>query len=91
MTANYEGDTVLYDAESDESVLESAGSVLTSATDMGAGILDIAVSGDDLFGVSADEGLAGADFSGEEFVLLSGGDFEHGVDVMLVNAPPVLS
>ncbi|MDK2777971.1 MAG: hypothetical protein KYX62_09940 [Pseudomonadota bacterium] len=85
MTVNDEGDTLLYDYESGEFILETAGNIFTSATDNGAEILDIAVSGDDLFAVSADEGLAGGDFSGEEFVLLSGGDFEHCVDALAVN------
>ncbi|MAD45113.1 MAG: hypothetical protein CMI02_00790 [Oceanospirillaceae bacterium] len=85
MSVNYEGDTRLFDIEADDFVLETAGNVFTSATDNGADILDLAHGGNDLFAVSADEGLAGGDFSGEQFVLLSGGDFEHCVDALAVN------
>ncbi|MBL34952.1 MAG: hypothetical protein CMI10_08630 [Oceanospirillaceae bacterium] len=85
IAVNMEGDTALIDSEANDFVLETAGNVFTSDTDNGADILDLARGGNDLFAVSADAGLAGGDFSGEEFVLVSGGDFERCVDALAVN------
>ena len=61
----------------------------TSGTEEGALILDLVYSGDNLFAVSADAGLAGADFNGGEYVLLSGGDFTRCVDQLAVNGTTV--
>ena len=85
-----EGNTYLLSA------LESAGIVLntednpfTSDTENGAVILDLVYSGENLLAVSEDAGLAGADFTGGEYVLLSGGDFTRCVDQLAVNGTTV--
>ncbi len=83
---NVEGDTYLLDDfESKFTLLESDGNPFTADTSEGADILDLAFSGDDLFAVSADAGLVGADFTGEAYTLLSGGDFTRCVDQLAVN------
>tara|TARA_Y100001934_G_scaffold273153_1_gene362865 strand:- start:790 stop:2112 length:1323 start_codon:yes stop_codon:yes gene_type:complete len=78
------------------SALESAGIELnndgnpfTSDTENGVVILDLVYSGESLLAVSADAGLAGADFNGGEYVLLSGGDFTRCVDQLAVNGTTV--
>ena len=85
MTMNTEGDTKLADMMAEQYLLNTEGNVFTSDTENGADILDLARGGNDLFAVSADAGLAGGDFSGEEFVLVSGGDFERCVDALAVD------
>ena len=61
----------------------------TSGTEEGAVILDLVYSGDNLLAVSDDAGLAGADFTGGEYVALSGGDFTRCVDQLAVNGTTV--
>ncbi|MCA6062188.1 ribosomal protein L7/L12 [Thalassolituus marinus] len=85
-TINVEGNTYLLDDfESKSTVLEFNGNPFTADTSEGADILDLVYSGDDLFAVSADAGLVGADFTGKAYVLLSGGDFTHCADQLAVN------
>jgi hypothetical protein len=78
------------------SALESAGIELnndgnpfTSDTENGVVILDLVYSGENLLAVSEDAGLAGADFTGGEYVMLSGGDFTRCVDQLAVNGTTV--
>ncbi|SIS91192.1 hypothetical protein SAMN05421686_10665 [Thalassolituus maritimus] len=61
----------------------------TSEAEEGAIILDLVYSGENLLAVSDDAGLAGADFTGGEYVLLSGGDFTRCVDQLAVNGTTV--
>ena len=85
-----EGDTYLLNTLGEEGiVLQSEGNPFTSGSEDGAVILDMAHSGDNLFAVSADAGLAGADFTGGEFVMLTGGDYENCMDQLAVNGATV--
>lgn len=61
----------------------------TSEAEEGAVILDLVYSGENLLAVSADAGLAGADFTGGEYVMLSDGDFTRCVDQLAVNGTTV--
>jgi hypothetical protein len=69
--------------------LNSDGNPFTSDTENGAVILDLIYSGENLLAVSADAGLAGADFTGGEYVMLSDGDFTRCVDQLAVNGTTV--
>ncbi|WP_260998915.1 ribosomal protein L7/L12 [Thalassolituus hydrocarboniclasticus] len=81
-----EGDTYLLDdLVTRTPVLSADGNPFTADTSEGAIILDLAFSGDNLLAVSADSGLLGADFTGEAYTLLSGGDFTRCVDQLAVN------
>ena len=78
-------------SELDEAGIElnNDGNPFTSDTENGAVILDLVYSGENLLAVSADAGLAGADFTGGEYVALSGGDFTRCVDQLAVNGTTV--
>lgn len=69
--------------------LNNDGNPFTSDTENGVVILDLVYSGDNLLAVSEDAGLAGADFTGGEYVMLSGGDFTRCVDQLAVNGTTV--
>ena len=85
-----EGETYLLESLGEEGiVLSTEGNPFTSESEEGATIFDLAYSGDNLFAVSGDAGLAGADFNGGEYVLLSGGDFTRCVDQLAVNGTTV--
>lgn len=85
-----EGNTYLLSAlESAGIKLNSDGNPFTSDTENGAVILDLVYSGENLLAVSADAGLAGADFTGGEYVMLSDGDFTRCVDQLAVNGTTV--
>lgn len=70
-------------------VIDTEGNPFTSETEESATILDLVYSGDNLLAVSADAGLAGADFTGEEFVMLTDGDYANCVDQLAVNGTTV--
>jgi hypothetical protein len=85
-----EGETYLLESLGEEGiVLSTEGNPFTSESEEGATIFDLAYSGDNLFAVSGDAGLAGADFTGEQFVMLTGGDYENCVDQLAVNGTTV--
>ena len=85
-----EGSTYLLEALGEEGiVLGNDGNPFTSESEEGATIFDLAYSGDNLLAVSGDAGLAGADFTGEQFVMLTGGDYENCVDQLAVNGTTV--
>lgn len=86
-----EENTYLLNGFGSESNIElyNEGNPFTSGTEDGALILDLVYSGDNLLAVSEDAGLAGADFTGGEFVALSGGDFTRCVDQLAVNGTTV--
>ena len=69
--------------------LNMKGNPFTSEAEEGAIILDLVYSGENLLAVSEDAGLAGADFTGGEYVMLSGGDFTRCVDQLAVNGTTV--
>ena len=85
-----EDNTYLLSALESEGIeLNNDGNPFTSDTENGVVILDLVYSGESLLAVSADAGLAGADFNGGEYVLLSGGDFTRCVDQLAVNGTTV--
>ena len=89
-TMTIEGSTYLLEALGEEGiVLGNDGNPFTSESEEGATIFDLAYSGDNLLAVSGDAGLAGADFTGEQFVMLTGGDYENCVDQLAVNGTTV--
>ena len=85
-----EDNTYLLSALESEGIeLNNDGNPFTSDTENGVVILDLVYSGESLLAVSADAGLAGADFTGGEYVMLSGGDFTRCVDQLAVNGTTV--
>jgi hypothetical protein len=85
-----EGETYLLESLGEEGiVLDTEGNPFTSESEEGATIFDLAYSGDNLFAVSGDAGLAGADFTGEQFVMLTDGDYTNCVDQLAVNGTTV--
>ena len=85
-----EGETYLLETLGEEGiVLSTEGNPFTSESEEGATIFDLAYSGDNLFAVSGDAGLAGADFTGEQFVMLTDGDYANCVDQLAVNGTTV--
>lgn len=89
-TMTIEGSTYLLEALGEEGiVLGNDGNPFTSESEEGAIIFDLVYSGDNLLAVSGDAGLAGADFTGEQFVMLTGGDYENCVDQLAVNGTTV--
>lgn len=85
-----EGETYLLESLEEEGiVLDTEGNPFTSESEEGATIFDLAYSGDNLFAVSGDAGLAGADFTGEQFVMLTNGDYTNCVDQLAVNGTTV--
>ncbi|WP_297532270.1 hypothetical protein [Thalassolituus sp.] len=85
-----EDNTYLLSALESEGIeLNNDGNPFTSDTENGVVILDLVYSGENLLAVSEDAGLAGADFNGGEYVLLSGGDFTRCVDQLAVNGTTV--
>jgi len=86
VTMNVEGDTYLLDELNEGGIqLQNEGNPFTGDTEEGADILDIVFSGENLFAVSADAGLAGADFNGGDFIMLTGADYENCVDQLAVS------
>lgn len=85
VSVNVEGITGLFDFDQGRPLVDIDGNPFTSATDSGADILDLVNNGTDVFAVSADAGLAGVDFGGESFVMLTGDDYESCVDALAVN------
>ena len=85
-----EDNTYLLSALESEGIeLNNDGNPFTSDTENGVVILDLVYSGENLLAVSEDAGLAGADFTGGEYVMLSGGDFTRCVDQLAVNGTTV--
>ncbi|MFT6538128.1 MAG: hypothetical protein ACJAY0_000037 [Thalassolituus sp.] len=89
-TMTIEGSTYLLEALGEEGiVLGNDGNPFTSESEEGAIIFDLVYSGENLLAVSDDAGLAGADFTGEQFVMLTGGEYENCVDQLAVNGTTV--
>lgn len=85
-----EGETYLLESLGEGGiVLSTEGNPFTSESEDGATIFDLAYSGDNLFAVSGDAGLAGADFTGEQFVMLTDGDYTNCVDQLAMNGTTV--
>jgi len=88
-TAAFEGNTYLLDDMKGEARATIDGNPFSGSSQEGALITDLVLSGNTLLGVSADAGLAGIDFGGEEIVMLSEGDYANCIDQLALNGNTV--
>ncbi|EAT12251.1 ribosomal protein L7/L12 [Bermanella marisrubri] len=85
LSTNVEGETGLYDFYDQEPVFGTDGNPFTGSTDEGADILDFINNGNDVFAVSSNPGLVGIDFTGDDYVELSAGDYQYCIDALAIN------